>query len=442
MNTIETERLVIRPVEQGDAEVINKFEFICSEFVKRSGDILKENLTGVYLHGSSVMGCFNPLKSDIDLIVVTEDEMSDDTKRKYMDMVMELNAQGPKKGIEMSVVRKKDCDPFVYPTPFDLHFSVAHIKWYTENPEDYIEKMKGTDADLAAHFTIIRKRGKCLYGLPIEQVFGEVPKEDYFDSIWNDIAEAKDDIKDNSMYIILNLARVLAYKREDRVLSKKEGGLWALDKLPEEYHPLIREALKEYETGTEGDYDMSCAESYAEYMLRQVKAKHVVVEPYSEAWVREFEKIRSELDDALGELALSIEHVGSTSVKGLSAKPIIDIDIVIRDASTFDGVKEALSKIGYRHEGDLGIPGREAFKYENKEHLMKHHLYVCTEDAAELRRHLSFRDYLRSHPDAVREYSRVKEEGAKLYPYDIDGYMAYKAPVIEKIYKEFNEENI
>ena len=73
---------------------------------------------------------------------------------------------------------------------------------------------------------------------------------------------------------------------------------------------------------------------------------------------------------------------------------------------------------------------------------MKHHLYVCAEDAAELRRHLSFRDYLRSHPDAVREYSRVKEEGAKLYPYDIDGYMAYKAPVIEKIYKEFNEENI
>ncbi len=249
---------------------ISRVEYICAEFVKRSKDIMKDNLKGIYLHGSSVMGCFNPAKSDIDLIVVTEDEMSDDTKRKYMDMVMKMNAYGPKKGIEMSVVRRKDCDPFIYPTPFDLHFSVAQIKWYTENPEDYIDKMKGTDADLAAHFTIIRKRGKCLYGLPIEQVFGEVPKADYFDSIWEDIADAKDDIKDNPMYIILNLTRVLAYKKEEIVLSKKEGGQWGLDNLPEEYHKLINTALREYEEGTEAVYDMKCAESYAEYMLREI----------------------------------------------------------------------------------------------------------------------------------------------------------------------------
>ncbi len=275
MNTIKTERLVLKPVEQGGAEAIHvyagdKIEYICSEFVKSSQYILKDNLQGIYLHGSSVMGCFNPAKSDIDLIVVTEDEMSDDTKRKFMDMVMELNAHGPKKGIEMSVVRKKDCNPFIYPTPFDLHFSVAQIKWYTDAPEDYISKMKGTDVDLAAHFTIIGKRGKCLYGLPIEQVFGEVPKENYFDSIWQDIAEAKEDIRDNPMYIILNLARVLAYKREDLVLSKKEGGLWALNNIAEEYHPLLREALKEYEEGTDVDYDMKCAEDYAEYMLKEI----------------------------------------------------------------------------------------------------------------------------------------------------------------------------
>ena len=254
MNTIKNERLFL----------------ICSEFVKRSQDILKDNLQGIYLHGSSVMGCFNPVKSDIDLIVVTENEMSDDIKREYMDMVMELNSHGPKKGIEMSVVRMKDCNPFIYPTPFDLHFSVAQIKWYTDAPDDYISKMKGTDVDLAAHFTIIRKRGKCLYGLPIEQVFGEIPKADYFDSIWNDIAEAKDDIKDDPMYIILNLARVLAYKKEELVLSKKEGGQWGLDNIPEMYHPLIKAALKEYDEGVDTDYDMKCAENYAEYMLKEI----------------------------------------------------------------------------------------------------------------------------------------------------------------------------
>lgn len=167
-----------------------------------------------------------------------------------------------------------------------------------------------------------------------------------------------------------------------------------------------------------------------------MKTKRVVVEAYDEAWERNFVSVKTELDEALGDLALRIEHVGSTSVRGLSAKPILDIDVVIRDYSQFGAVVRALEKIGYRHEGDLGIPGREAFKYEGKEHLQKHHLYVCPQDGAELRRHLAFRDYLRAHPEAVREYSRIKEEGAALYPDDIDGYIAYKSPFIERIYKE------
>ena len=92
--------------------------------------------------------------------------------------------------------------------------------------------------------------------------------------------------------------------------------------------------------------------------------------------------------------------------------------------------------IGYEHEGNLGIVGREAFGYTGKEHLQNHHLYVCTKDSPELKRHLTFRDYLRSHEEAVREYSRIKEEGAKLFPNDIDGYISYKTGWIEKIYRE------
>lgn len=167
-----------------------------------------------------------------------------------------------------------------------------------------------------------------------------------------------------------------------------------------------------------------------------MRTKHVVVEPYDPVWKKAFDDISAELKDALGELALSIEHVGSTSVSGLSAKPVIDIDVVISDRSKLEAVVSALAKIGYRHEGDLGIAGREAFKYDGKEHLMKHHLYVCTQDCAELKRHLAFRDFLRAHPEAVAEYSRVKEEGAALYPYDIDSYIEHKSPFIERIYKE------
>ncbi len=164
--------------------------------------------------------------------------------------------------------------------------------------------------------------------------------------------------------------------------------------------------------------------------------KHVVVEPYDESWKQNFSDIKAELLDALGELALRIEHVGSTSVPGLSAKPIIDIDIVIKDYSVFDEVVSALGKIGYRHEGNLGIEGREAFKYDGKEHLKPHHLYVCPEDSPELRRHLAFRDYLRSNKKAVSEYSRIKQEGAALYPYDIEKYIEHKSPFIASVYKE------
>lgn len=164
--------------------------------------------------------------------------------------------------------------------------------------------------------------------------------------------------------------------------------------------------------------------------------KHVVVLPYDEAWKKDFEEIKAELMAVLDGLVLSVEHVGSTSVPGLAAKPIIDIDVIIEDTDCFEKVKTALETIGYQHEGDLGIPGREAFKYHGKEHLRKHHLYVCAKDSDELKRHLSFRDYLRTHPEAVKEYGRIKEEGARLYPNDIDSYIEYKAPFIENIYEQ------
>ena len=171
-----------------------------------------------------------------------------------------------------------------------------------------------------------------------------------------------------------------------------------------------------------------------------MKTKHVVVLPYDEAWADRFAEIKTEIEAALGELVFRIEHVGSTAVPGLSAKPIIDLDVVIRDSSAFHAAAAALEAIGYQHEGDLGIAGREAFRYDGKDHLQKHHLYVCAQDSAELKRHLVFRDYLRTHPEAVREYSQVKEEGAALYPYDIDGYIEHKTPFIRRIYQEIGPE--
>ena len=167
-----------------------------------------------------------------------------------------------------------------------------------------------------------------------------------------------------------------------------------------------------------------------------MKTKKVIVLPYDTAWESAFEAIRAEIEAALGDLIFGIEHVGSTSVKGLSAKPCIDIDVVIRDYSVFDTVVQKLDAIGYIHEGDLGIRDREAFKYADKPHLMTHHLYVCPRDSEELHRHIVFRDFLRKNPEAVKKYSQVKNTAAKLFPNSIDQYIEYKSPCIEELYRE------
>lgn len=162
--------------------------------------------------------------------------------------------------------------------------------------------------------------------------------------------------------------------------------------------------------------------------------KKVTVLPYDPKWKNDFEKIKQEIVDATGDLIVCIEHVGSTSVYGLSAKPIIDIDVVISGYSVFDSVVSKLSTIGYIHEGNLGIKDREAFKYCDKPHLQPHHLYVCPQNSKELLRHITFRDFLRNNPEAVKKYSEVKENAAKLFPDNIDKYMEYKASCIEELY--------
>ena len=165
-----------------------------------------------------------------------------------------------------------------------------------------------------------------------------------------------------------------------------------------------------------------------------MRTKKVTVLSYDKGWKDDFAAIQKELVSAIGELILGIEHVGSTSVEGLSAKPCIDIDVVLPDYSVFDEAVRRLAAIGYQYEGDLGIPHRHAFAYRDKPHLQTHHLYLCPRFSPELHRHITFRDYLRTHPEAVKEYSAVKEEAARLFPDDIDRYIQYKSPCIQKIY--------
>lgn len=255
---------------------MNTLEPFMKEFVERSQQILTDHLMGIYLHGSATMGCFNPQKSDIDLLIVVNTALSVEIKRQYMDMVIEMNGYAPKKGIELSIVKEEVCKPFIYPTPFELHFSNAHLNWYKTNPLEYIDKMNGFDKDLAAHFTIIYHRGKCLYGKAIEDVFEKVNTEYYFDSIWFDIENAEEEILTNPTYFVLNLCRVLAYLQDGLILSKEEGGNWGISHIPQKYHSLVLQALNDYLSDKDSKWSAKNAREYATYMIDQIKNKKLL----------------------------------------------------------------------------------------------------------------------------------------------------------------------
>jgi beta-glucosidase len=157
----------------------------------------------------------------------------------------------------------------------------------------------------------------------------------------------------------------------------------------------------------------------------------IVIEDSDPNWSVTFERIRLELAAALGTLALRIEHVGSTAVPGLPAKPIIDIDVVMDTEFDLPAVTACLARIGYTYQGDLGIPRRYAFRARDPEPA--HHLYVCAQDSPELHRHISFRDYLRAHPSTAQAYGLLKRQILAEVAGDRLAYTERKGAFIEAI---------
>ena len=155
----------------------------------------------------------------------------------------------------------------------------------------------------------------------------------------------------------------------------------------------------------------------------------VKVVPHRDAWNEQFARLKQTVEEALSGMKFRIEHVGSTSVPGLAAKPIIDADIVPEDWKMFPEAAKRLEQAGWRHRGDLGIPGREAFAASMRLDF-PHHLYVCLDGITALDNHLKLRDYLRSHPDAVERYGALKMKLASLYPESVLHYCAAKSDLI------------
>ena len=243
------------------------------------GQLLGTNLIGVYEHGSLSFGCFTWKVSDIDFLVVVRREPGQQEKEEMIRLLMDRLPDAPEKGFEMSVICGRHLRPFVYPTPFSLHYSNAHLEACRADISGYCRSMNGEDKDLAAHCMVTKEKGRRVRGAEIDEVFGEVPRKDYLDSILGDVENACGEIEENPVYVSLNLCRVLAAIEEDAVLSKDEGGRWGLQRLDDQWKGFIHKALNAYSGGAAMKTDPDEARRFAGHMLERinkaVSIKHI-----------------------------------------------------------------------------------------------------------------------------------------------------------------------
>jgi len=215
---------------------------------------LTENLTGIYLHGSLAMDCFNPSCSDIDLLVITRHKMEVEVKRSLAEFLLDTSLIPSR--IEISFLRHGDMYPWRHPTPFDFHYSEDWRKDVERDLSNGAWKEWNTvqryDDDLAAHITVVNHRGICLHGSSIADIFPSVPKQDFIASILGDVQSARfglSAILQYPVYVVLNSCRTYAYLQTGRIMSKDEGGIWALQVLPLRFHNTVAGALEEYRNG-------------------------------------------------------------------------------------------------------------------------------------------------------------------------------------------------
>lgn len=152
---------------------------------------------------------------------------------------------------------------------------------------------------------------------------------------------------------------------------------------------------------------------------------------YSLDWPIAFEGVAAILRGALAQVPIvSIEHVGSTAVPGLAAKPILDIDVIVT-ADHLPAAVAALATIGYRHRGDLGVTGRESLS--SPDSIPRRHVYVCVEETLHLRNHLAVRRVLRERPDLRERYAAVKRQLAAIGDMDMGRYLAGKSAILQEV---------
>jgi predicted nucleotidyltransferase len=228
---------------------------------------VQSNLVGLYLYGSLAMDCYNPRSSDIDIIIVVKKRLLREQRKEVMGYLKEVCSK--KKKIELSIVCEDVLKNPRYPIMVNLHFEY----W-----GDVFENKR--DKEILSNLYTTRKRGFCVWGAPIESVFSEIPAEYHLRSVIEDIQHTRKYLHekqehmgyDVTVYWILGSCRILAFIREEKVLSKLEGGQWGISNLPKDYHSLIRQALFLYEGNKKAGHYWKHEEldTFADYMTSAI----------------------------------------------------------------------------------------------------------------------------------------------------------------------------
>lgn len=236
-----------------------------------------ESVVGIYLHGSIALNYFVEGVSDIDILIICDRQLSRDERLLISKNIIEIDRKPSH--LEISAVRINDLNPWKYPTPCQFHYSDTWTEHYKNLlngniKESFIVDEDFCDSDIASYVHLINQRGICIYGRPIKDVFPAIPEKDFWNSLSNNITEY--DFKAyNPRYFssnILILGRILSYKKEKRILSKYEGGLWTLDYVPERFRYIIDNAIKEWYSEEKGlEYKKEDLDELSQLLINEIQ---------------------------------------------------------------------------------------------------------------------------------------------------------------------------
>ena len=245
-------------------------EQLLNEVVNNFVELLDNSLVGIYLHGSLAMGSFNRTRSDIDLLIVTNHYLERRDKEKVIEFLINIENKYDCNPIEMSIILEDDIKNFTHPMPFILHHSLLHRDKYTSS-KFICENL--TDPDLTSHLALVKSRGKCLYGLPIEYLDIEISRDDFLKSVLNDLEFDETDLFTHPDYLILNLCRTLKYLYDMSFSSKLEGGKWAIGKFSSEVDEVIKIMIDNYVSSGAKGVEINVIRNAANYLMNKIYEK-------------------------------------------------------------------------------------------------------------------------------------------------------------------------